>query len=59
MKKWPEIVTAEQLLKDALSFYEGSPDGQYDEIAVLCIRYAMMMKPWEAPELAGLWTRKS
>jgi hypothetical protein len=37
----------EELLKRALDFYRGSPDGQYDEVAVQCINYALHMQPWK------------
>lgn len=44
--KWTETIKMEELLKAALEFYERSPDGQYDNVAVAAIRYAMLMKPW-------------
>lgn len=35
-----------ELLRKAQSFYEGSPDGQYDEIAAFGIKY--MLKELES-----------
>lgn len=37
----------EELLKRARDFYKKSPDGQYDEVALQCINYALAMAPWE------------